>query len=158
MRITRITLWIIQQWCSLLLDRSLRLSRLWPNASTSGCAHQIWLLLWVWITYILNNLLISILHLLDIMCVCWWNYAFYNPVLWLEELLIISWVENGVFWMTVQYGVNLDCDFQPGCDCVVGKEVPIKIAFQNPLPCVLKNAIFRIEGLGLKHCRSINYG
>lgn len=83
---------------------------------------------------------------------------FFNPVLRLEELLIISWVENGVFCITVQYGVNSDCDFQPGCDCVVGKEVPIKITFQNPLPCVLKNAIFRIEGLGLKHCRCINYG
>ncbi|TRY67987.1 hypothetical protein DNTS_035550 [Danionella cerebrum] len=48
--------------------------------------------------------------------------------------------------------------FQPGHDCVVGKEVPVKISFQNPLPCVLKNAIFRIEGLGLKQCRSVNYG
>uniref|UniRef100_A0A8C2E375 Protein-glutamine gamma-glutamyltransferase K n=1 Tax=Cyprinus carpio TaxID=7962 RepID=A0A8C2E375_CYPCA len=51
-----------------------------------------------------------------------------------------------------------DLVITPGCDCVVGKEVPIKITFQNPLPCVLKNAIFRIEGLGMKHCRSINYG
>ncbi|XP_016334236.1 protein-glutamine gamma-glutamyltransferase K-like [Sinocyclocheilus anshuiensis] len=51
-----------------------------------------------------------------------------------------------------------DLVITPGCDCAVGKEVPIKITFQNPLPCVLKNAIFRIEGLGMKHCRSINYG
>ncbi|KAL1250377.1 hypothetical protein QQF64_021382 [Cirrhinus molitorella] len=51
-----------------------------------------------------------------------------------------------------------DLAVTPACDCVVGKEVPIKIAFQNPLPCVLKNATFRIEGLGLKQCRSINYG
>lgn len=35
----------------------------------------------------------------------------FNPVLWLEELLIISWVENGVFCINVQYGVNSDCDF-----------------------------------------------
>uniref|UniRef100_A0A8C1GYF5 Protein-glutamine gamma-glutamyltransferase K n=1 Tax=Cyprinus carpio TaxID=7962 RepID=A0A8C1GYF5_CYPCA len=51
-----------------------------------------------------------------------------------------------------------DLVITPGCDCVVGKEVPVKITFQNPLPCVLKNAVFRIEGLGMKHCRSINYG
>uniref|UniRef100_A0A8C1VFP6 Protein-glutamine gamma-glutamyltransferase K n=1 Tax=Cyprinus carpio TaxID=7962 RepID=A0A8C1VFP6_CYPCA len=71
-------------------------------------------------------------------------------------------VENGVYFITIRNlnGINADCDFpfQPGCDCVVGKEVPVKITFQNPLPCVLKNAVFRIEGLGMKHCRSINYG
>nr|XP_055043405.1 protein-glutamine gamma-glutamyltransferase K-like [Misgurnus anguillicaudatus] len=46
----------------------------------------------------------------------------------------------------------------PGSDCVVGREVPFKITFQNPLSCVLKNAIFRFEGLGMKQCRMINYG
>ncbi|XP_051518862.1 protein-glutamine gamma-glutamyltransferase K [Myxocyprinus asiaticus] len=51
-----------------------------------------------------------------------------------------------------------DLVITPACDCVMGKEVPVKITFQNPLPCVLKNAIFRIEGLGQKHCRMINYG
>lgn len=48
--------------------------------------------------------------------------------------------------------------FQPLCDAVVGQEVPVKITFQNPLSCVLKNVIFRIEGLGLKRAKIVSYG
>ncbi|XP_059384630.1 protein-glutamine gamma-glutamyltransferase K-like [Carassius carassius] len=44
------------------------------------------------------------------------------------------------------------------CGGVVGKEMTFKIKFQNPLPCVLKNVIFRFEGLGLQYVRTINYG
>ncbi|XP_048033605.1 protein-glutamine gamma-glutamyltransferase K-like [Megalobrama amblycephala] len=51
-----------------------------------------------------------------------------------------------------------DLVISPVCDAVVGQEVPVKITFQNPLPCVLKNVIFRIEGLGLKHAKIVSYG
>ncbi|XP_067227450.1 protein-glutamine gamma-glutamyltransferase K-like [Chanodichthys erythropterus] len=51
-----------------------------------------------------------------------------------------------------------DLVISPVCDAVVGQEVPVKITFQNPLPCVLKNVIFRIEGLGLKHAKTVRYG
>uniref|UniRef100_A0A672QLR9 Protein-glutamine gamma-glutamyltransferase K n=1 Tax=Sinocyclocheilus grahami TaxID=75366 RepID=A0A672QLR9_SINGR len=37
-------------------------------------------------------------------------------------------------------------------------ELKVKIKFQNPLPCVLKNVIFRIEGLGMQHVKTIHYG
>ncbi|XP_057219392.1 protein-glutamine gamma-glutamyltransferase K-like [Triplophysa rosa] len=51
-----------------------------------------------------------------------------------------------------------DLVITPACDCVVGMEVLIKITFKNPLSCMLKNVTIRIEGLGLKRCRTINYG
>ncbi|RXN10014.1 glutamine gamma-glutamyltransferase [Labeo rohita] len=41
---------------------------------------------------------------------------------------------------------------------VAGKEMTFNIKFQNPLPCVLKNVVFRFEGLGLQCVRKINYG
>ncbi|XP_051956095.1 protein-glutamine gamma-glutamyltransferase K-like isoform X2 [Xyrauchen texanus] len=43
-------------------------------------------------------------------------------------------------------------------DAVVGKELTVKITFQNPLPQVLKNVLFRIEGLGMQSVRKIVYG
>ncbi|XP_059384633.1 protein-glutamine gamma-glutamyltransferase K-like [Carassius carassius] len=51
-----------------------------------------------------------------------------------------------------------DLLISPVCDAVVGHEVPVKITFQNPLSCSLKNVIFRIEGLGLNHARIVKYG
>ncbi|XP_051518072.1 protein-glutamine gamma-glutamyltransferase K-like [Myxocyprinus asiaticus] len=51
-----------------------------------------------------------------------------------------------------------DLVITPVCDGVVGKEIAVKITFQNPLSCALKNVIFRIEGLGLQHARMITYG
>ncbi|XP_016102347.1 protein-glutamine gamma-glutamyltransferase K-like [Sinocyclocheilus grahami] len=43
-------------------------------------------------------------------------------------------------------------------DAVVGKEVTVKIMFQNPLSQVLRNVLFRIEGLGMQSVRKIAYG
>ncbi|KAF4096269.1 protein-glutamine gamma-glutamyltransferase K-like [Onychostoma macrolepis] len=43
-------------------------------------------------------------------------------------------------------------------DAVVGKELTIKITFQNPLSQVLKNVLFRIEGLGMQSIRKIEHG
>lgn len=48
--------------------------------------------------------------------------------------------------------------FQPLCDAVVGKALTVKVKFQNPLSCVLKNVIFRFEGLGMRDIKTINYG
>lgn len=48
--------------------------------------------------------------------------------------------------------------FQPLCDAVVGKALTVKVKFQNPLPCVLKNVILRFEGLGMRDIKTINYG
>ncbi|XP_016134737.1 protein-glutamine gamma-glutamyltransferase K-like [Sinocyclocheilus grahami] len=43
-------------------------------------------------------------------------------------------------------------------DAVVGKELTVKITFQNPLSQVLRNVLFRIEGLGMQSIRKIAYG
>uniref|UniRef100_A0A673ITC0 Protein-glutamine gamma-glutamyltransferase K n=1 Tax=Sinocyclocheilus rhinocerous TaxID=307959 RepID=A0A673ITC0_9TELE len=43
-------------------------------------------------------------------------------------------------------------------DAVVGKELTVKITFQNPLSQVLKNVLFRIEGLGMQSIRMIEHG
>ncbi|KAK9954663.1 hypothetical protein ABG768_016713 [Culter alburnus] len=51
-----------------------------------------------------------------------------------------------------------DLVIMPVCDAVVGRDLKVKIRFQNPLPRVLKNVIFRIEGLGMQHVRTIHYG
>uniref|UniRef100_A0A672QM24 Protein-glutamine gamma-glutamyltransferase K n=1 Tax=Sinocyclocheilus grahami TaxID=75366 RepID=A0A672QM24_SINGR len=51
-----------------------------------------------------------------------------------------------------------DLIITPVCDAVLGRELKVKIKFQNPLPCVLKNVIFRIEGLGMQHVKTIHYG
>ncbi|XP_051947929.1 protein-glutamine gamma-glutamyltransferase K-like [Xyrauchen texanus] len=51
-----------------------------------------------------------------------------------------------------------DLIISPLCDAIVGKEMPAKITFQNPLSCVLKNVVLRFEGLGIQHVRTINYG
>ncbi len=48
--------------------------------------------------------------------------------------------------------------FQPLEDAVVGKELTVKITFQNPLSQVLKNVLFRIEGLGMQSVRKIEHG
>ncbi|XP_076839778.1 protein-glutamine gamma-glutamyltransferase K-like [Brachyhypopomus gauderio] len=46
----------------------------------------------------------------------------------------------------------------PVGDAVVGKEMEAKITFNNPLPHMLRNVKFHIEGLGLQNNRLINYG
>ncbi|XP_062870938.1 protein-glutamine gamma-glutamyltransferase K-like [Trichomycterus rosablanca] len=51
-----------------------------------------------------------------------------------------------------------DLIITPVGDAVVGKEVEAKITFRNPLPRVLRNVKFRIEGLGLQNIREISYG
>ncbi|XP_058619312.1 protein-glutamine gamma-glutamyltransferase K-like [Onychostoma macrolepis] len=43
-------------------------------------------------------------------------------------------------------------------EAVVGKELTVKITFQNPLSQVLKNVLFRIEGLGMQSVRKIEHG
>ncbi|XP_034167505.2 protein-glutamine gamma-glutamyltransferase K isoform X1 [Pangasianodon hypophthalmus] len=43
-------------------------------------------------------------------------------------------------------------------DAVVGRETAVKFTFKNPLQCVLKNAAFHIEGLGLKATEVIIFG
>ncbi|XP_058619780.1 protein-glutamine gamma-glutamyltransferase K-like [Onychostoma macrolepis] len=63
--------------------------------------------------------------------------------------------------LATQYSFRLrtpDLVITPVCDAVLGQEVPVKITFQNPLPCVLKNTVFRFVGLGLQHARVVNYG
>uniref|UniRef100_A0A673HG86 Protein-glutamine gamma-glutamyltransferase K n=1 Tax=Sinocyclocheilus rhinocerous TaxID=307959 RepID=A0A673HG86_9TELE len=63
--------------------------------------------------------------------------------------------------LTTQFNFRLrtpDLIIIPLCGGVVGKEMTFKIKFQNPLPCVLKNVVFRFEGLGLQYVRTINYG
>uniref|UniRef100_A0A8C1GTE7 Protein-glutamine gamma-glutamyltransferase K n=1 Tax=Cyprinus carpio TaxID=7962 RepID=A0A8C1GTE7_CYPCA len=63
--------------------------------------------------------------------------------------------------LATQYNFRLrtpDIVIAPVCDAVVAQEVPVKITFQNPLPCVLKNTVFRFVGLGLQHARVVNYG
>ncbi|ROL45103.1 Protein-glutamine gamma-glutamyltransferase K [Anabarilius grahami] len=51
-----------------------------------------------------------------------------------------------------------DLILTPVDGAVVGKELTVKIAFQNPLSQVLKNVLFRIEGLGMQSVRKIPYG
>ncbi|XP_077074427.1 protein-glutamine gamma-glutamyltransferase K [Siphateles boraxobius] len=51
-----------------------------------------------------------------------------------------------------------DLIIAPVSDAVVGRELKVKIKFQNPLPCVLKSVIFRIEGLGMQHVKTVHYG
>ncbi|XP_009295369.1 protein-glutamine gamma-glutamyltransferase K [Danio rerio] len=63
--------------------------------------------------------------------------------------------------LATQYNFRLrtpDLVLAPACDAVVGQEVAVKVTFQNPLSCVLRNAAFRFVGLGLQHPRIINYG
>ncbi|XP_009295367.1 protein-glutamine gamma-glutamyltransferase K isoform X2 [Danio rerio] len=63
--------------------------------------------------------------------------------------------------LATQYNFRLrtpDLVLAPVCDAVVGQEVAVKVTFQNPLSCVLKNSVFRFVGLGLKQARVINYG
>nr|XP_021325485.1 transglutaminase 1 isoform X1 [Danio rerio]XP_021325486.1 transglutaminase 1 isoform X1 [Danio rerio] len=51
-----------------------------------------------------------------------------------------------------------DLVLTPLQDAVVGKEMSVRISFQNPLSQVLKNVLFRIEGLGMQSVRKISYG
>uniref|UniRef100_A0A8C1BF65 Protein-glutamine gamma-glutamyltransferase K n=1 Tax=Cyprinus carpio carpio TaxID=630221 RepID=A0A8C1BF65_CYPCA len=59
--------------------------------------------------------------------------------------------------LATQYNFRLRTPDLPVSDAVLGQEVPVKITFQNPLPCVLKNSVFRFVGLG-QHARVVNYG
>ncbi|MCI4387779.1 hypothetical protein PGIGA_G00078110 [Pangasianodon gigas] len=51
-----------------------------------------------------------------------------------------------------------DIVITPVGDAVVGRETVAKITFKNPLQCVLKNAAFHIEGLGLQTTEVIIFG
>ncbi|XP_017276414.1 protein-glutamine gamma-glutamyltransferase K [Kryptolebias marmoratus] len=51
-----------------------------------------------------------------------------------------------------------DLSITPLNDAVVGKEMSAKITFTNPLPCTLKNVVFRVEGLGLQKGHEIIVG
>ncbi|XP_065125186.1 transglutaminase 1 like 4 [Paramisgurnus dabryanus] len=51
-----------------------------------------------------------------------------------------------------------DLIITPVGEAVIGKELTVKISFQNPLQQVLKNVLFRIEGLGMQSVRKISYG
>lgn len=51
-----------------------------------------------------------------------------------------------------------DLILTPVEDAVVGKELTVKITFQNPLSQVLKNVLFHVEGLGMQSVRKIRHG
>ncbi|XP_021174125.2 protein-glutamine gamma-glutamyltransferase K isoform X1 [Fundulus heteroclitus] len=51
-----------------------------------------------------------------------------------------------------------DLIIKPIGKAVVGKEMKVEISFTNPLPRVLKEVIFHIEGLGLLPARKIEFG
>ncbi|XP_043086029.1 protein-glutamine gamma-glutamyltransferase K-like [Puntigrus tetrazona] len=51
-----------------------------------------------------------------------------------------------------------DLVLTPQGDAAVGKELTVKIAFRNPLSQVLRNVLFRVEGLGMQSVRKITYG
>lgn len=54
--------------------------------------------------------------------------------------------------------IDLFLFWQPLGDAVVGKEMSAKINFTNPLPCTLKNVVFRVEGLGLQKGHEVIVG
>uniref|UniRef100_A0A4W4FM61 Protein-glutamine gamma-glutamyltransferase K n=2 Tax=Electrophorus electricus TaxID=8005 RepID=A0A4W4FM61_ELEEL len=63
--------------------------------------------------------------------------------------------------LATQYNFRLqtpDIIITPVGKPVVGKEMSAEFTFKNPLPHVLKNVKFRIEGLGLQSAREIAYG
>ncbi|XP_077074092.1 protein-glutamine gamma-glutamyltransferase K isoform X1 [Siphateles boraxobius] len=51
-----------------------------------------------------------------------------------------------------------DLIITPLGDAVVGKELTVKITFQNPLSQVLKNVLFQIKGMGMQSARKIPKG
>ncbi|XP_047225173.1 protein-glutamine gamma-glutamyltransferase K [Girardinichthys multiradiatus] len=51
-----------------------------------------------------------------------------------------------------------DLQIMPLGEAVVGKEMSAKITFTNPLPRVLKNVAFRVEGLGLQKGHEVVVG
>ncbi|XP_037538060.1 protein-glutamine gamma-glutamyltransferase K [Nematolebias whitei] len=51
-----------------------------------------------------------------------------------------------------------DLNITPLGDAVVGKEMSAKINFTNPLPCTLKDVVFRVEGLGLQKGHEVIVG
>ncbi|XP_013859936.1 protein-glutamine gamma-glutamyltransferase K isoform X2 [Austrofundulus limnaeus] len=51
-----------------------------------------------------------------------------------------------------------DLSIKPLGDAVVGKEMSAKITFTNPLPCTLKDVVFRVEGLGLQKGHEVLIG
>ena len=50
------------------------------------------------------------------------------------------------------------CVWQPLGEAVVGKEMAAKITFTNPLPRMLKDVVFRVEGLGLQKGHEVIVG
>ncbi|XP_057175523.1 protein-glutamine gamma-glutamyltransferase K-like [Triplophysa rosa] len=76
-------------------------------------------------------------------------------------LHLIGHVEQTKQVVATQFHFRLrtpDLVLAPVCDAIMGKEVPVKVTFQNPLHCPLRNAVFRFEGLGMKHARTVSYG
>ncbi|XP_022603850.1 protein-glutamine gamma-glutamyltransferase K-like [Seriola dumerili] len=51
-----------------------------------------------------------------------------------------------------------DLSIRPLGEAVVGKEMAAKITFTNPLPRMLKNVVFRVEGLGLQKGHEVVVG
>uniref|UniRef100_A0A8C1QHP6 Protein-glutamine gamma-glutamyltransferase K n=1 Tax=Cyprinus carpio TaxID=7962 RepID=A0A8C1QHP6_CYPCA len=51
-----------------------------------------------------------------------------------------------------------DLEIEPIGEAYVGKETSAKITFTNPLPCVLRNVVIRVEGLGLRDLHPIRVG
>lgn len=47
---------------------------------------------------------------------------------------------------------------QPLGEAVVGKEMSAKITFTNPLTRILKDVVFRVEGLGLQKGHEVVVG
>ncbi|KAJ8371849.1 hypothetical protein AAFF_G00299440 [Aldrovandia affinis] len=63
--------------------------------------------------------------------------------------------------LATQYSFRLrtpDLHITPVGEAVVGKEMVAKISFTNPLPCMLKAVVVRVEGLGLQSVREILLG
>ncbi|KAI7790521.1 protein-glutamine gamma-glutamyltransferase K [Triplophysa rosa] len=51
-----------------------------------------------------------------------------------------------------------DLKIEPVGEAYVGKEASAKITFTNPLPCILRNVVVRVEGLGLRDLHPIKVG
>ncbi|KAI2649459.1 Protein-glutamine gamma-glutamyltransferase K [Labeo rohita] len=76
-------------------------------------------------------------------------------------LVVTGQVKETQQILATQFNFRLrtpDLIITPQGQAVVGRELIVKIMFQNPLSEVLRNVTFRIEGLGMQSVRKIAYG
>lgn len=103
-------------------------------------------------SFLLSNLILGFAHL----CSTWFNAS-------KGAISELHTSANGNWELSVLIFKNLHLFivfllFQPQGQAVVGRELIVKIMFQNPLSEVLRNVTFRIEGLGMQSVRKIAYG